>query len=188
MPAIVRTVRDERDALLTFLEHERHVLAIAAYGLTDEQARLTPTVSDMSIEFLLVHMTSTERTWAAMVLGSTRGPDDDVTSIERVLAEYHEATTDDRRGHRIGRRPRSRGAGTGGHALGCARHRVVGALGPAPSHPRDRAPRRPRRHHPRVDRRCEGIAAHGRGRAVATAPDHHPVEAAGGVSLRARST
>ncbi len=94
MPAIVRTVRDERDALLTFLEHERHVLAIAAYGLTDEQARLTPTVSDMSIEFLLVHMTSTERTWAAMVLGSPRGPDDDVTSIERVLAEYQEATRD----------------------------------------------------------------------------------------------
>ena len=93
MPAVVRTVGDERDALLTFLAHERHVLAIAAYGLTDAQALRTPTVSDLSIEFLLVHMTSTERTWAAMVLGSTRAPDDEVTGIARVLAAYHEAIT-----------------------------------------------------------------------------------------------
>jgi len=94
MPAIVRPVADERDALLTFLDHERHVLAIAAYGLTDEQARLTPTVSDLSIEFLLVHMTSTERTWASMVLGSTREPDDEVHGIAQVLAAYRRATTE----------------------------------------------------------------------------------------------
>jgi len=93
MPAIVRPVGDERDALLTFLEHERHVLAIAAYGLTDEQALLTPTVSDLSIEFLLVHMTSTERTWASMVLGSAREPDE-VHGIAEVLAAYRRATVE----------------------------------------------------------------------------------------------
>jgi uncharacterized damage-inducible protein DinB len=94
MPAIVRPIGDERDALLTFLEHERHVLAIAAYGLTDEQARLTPTASDLSIEFLLVHMTSTERTWASMVVGSTRAPDHEPTGIEDVIAGYRQATTE----------------------------------------------------------------------------------------------
>ena len=45
MPAIVRPVGDERDALLAFLTHERRVLVIAAYGLTDEQAWSTPTAS-----------------------------------------------------------------------------------------------------------------------------------------------
>ena len=75
MPAIVRPVGDERDALLTFLDHERHVLIIAAHGLTDEQARLTPTVSDLSIQFLLEHMTSTERTWASMIVGEPRSTD-----------------------------------------------------------------------------------------------------------------
>ncbi len=79
MPAIVRPVGDERDALVTFLEHERHVLLVAAHGLTDEQARLTPTTSDLSIQFLLEHMTSTERTWASMIVGSTRPPDDEPT-------------------------------------------------------------------------------------------------------------
>lgn len=91
MPAIVSPVGDERDALVTFLEHERHVLLIAAYGLTDEQARLTPTVSDLSIEGLLVHMTSTERTWASMVRGSTRQPDDEQVDLAAVVAAYREA-------------------------------------------------------------------------------------------------
>src|SRR5689334_2224130 len=49
MPAIVRPVGDERDGLVTFLAHERHVLLVAAHGLTDEQARLTPTASELSI-------------------------------------------------------------------------------------------------------------------------------------------
>ncbi len=74
MPAIVRPVGDERDALVTFLDHERHVLIVAAHGLTDDQARSTPTVSDMSIWFLLEHMTSTEGTWASMVAGSSPAP------------------------------------------------------------------------------------------------------------------
>ena len=97
MPAIVRPVGDERDALVTFLEHERHVLLIAAYGLTDEEARLAPTVSDLSIEGLLVHMTSTERTWASMVRGSTRPPDDEQVDLAAVVAAYREAiaATDD---------------------------------------------------------------------------------------------
>ncbi len=69
MPAIVRPVGDERDSLLTFLAHERHVLVIAAYGLTDEQAWSAPTASELSIASLLEHMTSTERTWASMIVG-----------------------------------------------------------------------------------------------------------------------
>jgi uncharacterized damage-inducible protein DinB len=92
MPAIVRPVGDERDALLTFLEHERHVLLIASYGLTDEEARLAPSSSDLSIQFLLEHMTSTERTWAAMIVGETRSPDpESPTTLAATVDAYRAA-------------------------------------------------------------------------------------------------
>jgi hypothetical protein len=76
MPAIVRSVDDERDALGAFLEHERHVMVVAAHGLTDQEARSTPTASALSIAGLLEHVTSTERTWSSMILGASRVPDD----------------------------------------------------------------------------------------------------------------
>jgi hypothetical protein len=92
MPAIVRPVEDERDALLAFLEHERHVLLVAAYGLTDEQARLAPTTSDLTIQFLLEHMTSTECTWTSMVLGVPRPPDGEPgATLAAAVADYREA-------------------------------------------------------------------------------------------------
>ena len=95
MPAIVRSVGDERDALLTFLAHERHVLVIAAYGLTDEQAWSTPTASDLSIAFLLELMTSTERTWASMVLGGALAAAhaaEPPTTLAGIVAAYEDAT------------------------------------------------------------------------------------------------
>jgi len=95
MPAIVRSVGDERDALRAFLTHERHVLVIAAHGLTDHEAWSTPTASALSIAGLLVHMTSTERTWASMVAGTQASdgsaPD---TTLEHVVAAYERATAD----------------------------------------------------------------------------------------------
>ena len=94
MPAIVRPVGDERDALRTFLDHERHVLVIAAYGLTDDQAWSTPTASDLSIAFLLEHMTSTERTWASMIVaGAAREPTVVPTTLTDLVVAYEDATT-----------------------------------------------------------------------------------------------
>src|SRR4030095_15956398 len=93
MPAIVRPVGDERDALRAFLEHERHVLVIAAYGLTDEQAWSTPSASALSVAGLLEHMASTERTGAAMFLGVPRGadPDPPPASLDALVADYQQA-------------------------------------------------------------------------------------------------
>jgi uncharacterized damage-inducible protein DinB len=93
MPAIVRPVGDERDALQAFLEHERHVLVVAAYGLTDEQAWSAPTVSSLSIAGLLEHMSSTERTWAAMVAGEPRAadPEPSLTELDALVAGYERA-------------------------------------------------------------------------------------------------
>jgi uncharacterized damage-inducible protein DinB len=98
MPAIVRPVGDERDSLLTFLAHERHVLVIAAYGLTDEQARSAPTASELSIAGLLEHMTSTERTWASMIVGgAAQDATDERTppapeAVDGLVAAYEQAT------------------------------------------------------------------------------------------------
>jgi hypothetical protein len=92
MPAIVRPVGDERDALHAFLEHERHVLVIAAYGLTDDQAWSTPTVSELSIAGLLEHATSTEPTWAAMVAGVPRATDPEPpATLDALVGDYEQA-------------------------------------------------------------------------------------------------
>ena len=49
MPGQVRPVADERDGLLSYLAQQRDVIRIAAYGLTDEQARATPSAGPLSV-------------------------------------------------------------------------------------------------------------------------------------------
>ena len=95
MPAIVRPVTDERDGLVTFLAQQRSALRIAAHGLTDGEARLTPTASALSIEGLLQHAPMVERSWAAAIAG--RGPlrpavdPVDPASLGELVADYERA-------------------------------------------------------------------------------------------------
>ena len=63
MPAQVAPVADERAGLLSYLAQQRYVLRLTAYGLTDEQARATPTVSTLSVGGLIKHVAATERGW-----------------------------------------------------------------------------------------------------------------------------
>jgi uncharacterized damage-inducible protein DinB len=63
MTLFARSVADERDGLLTFLAQQRDALRAAALGLTDEQARLTPTASTLSVGGLIKHCARTERRW-----------------------------------------------------------------------------------------------------------------------------
>jgi len=63
MPGSVRPVVDERDGLLAFLEQQRDALRISAFGLTDEQARATPSASSLSIGGLIKHLARVERHW-----------------------------------------------------------------------------------------------------------------------------
>jgi uncharacterized damage-inducible protein DinB len=63
MPLFARPVTDERDALLIFLDQQRESLRAAVFGLTDEQARATPTVSSLSLGGLIKHCVRTERRW-----------------------------------------------------------------------------------------------------------------------------
>jgi len=63
MALFARSVADERDALLTFLAQQRDALRAAVLGLSDEQARATPTASSLSLGGLLKHCARGERRW-----------------------------------------------------------------------------------------------------------------------------
>jgi uncharacterized damage-inducible protein DinB len=67
MPGTVPPVPDERSALLAYLAQQRHVLRLTAHGLSDEQARLTPTAGALSIGGLLKHVAQTEAYWTDLV-------------------------------------------------------------------------------------------------------------------------
>jgi uncharacterized damage-inducible protein DinB len=69
---MVPPIADERQGLLAYLAHQRHALRLAAYGLTDEQARATPSASALSVGGLIKHVTVVERNWIDMVLQRER--------------------------------------------------------------------------------------------------------------------
>jgi uncharacterized damage-inducible protein DinB len=105
-------VADERDGLLSFLAQQRDVIRIAAYGLTDEQARMTPSASQLSVGGLIKHVAATERGWVDTVLqrppstadesdyeaNFTMGPDETLADIfklqDEVAAETEQIMAD----------------------------------------------------------------------------------------------
>ncbi|HEX6447497.1 MAG TPA: DinB family protein [Streptosporangiales bacterium] len=72
MPGNVRPVADERDGLLSFLAHQRYAIRVAAHGLTDEQARLAPSASSLTIGGLIKHVAATEDGWIDTMLGQAK--------------------------------------------------------------------------------------------------------------------
>jgi uncharacterized damage-inducible protein DinB len=70
---MVPPVANEREALLAYLDHQRTVIRIAAYGLTDAQARQAPTVSPLTIGGLLKHVAAVEHHWMQLVTGTGGG-------------------------------------------------------------------------------------------------------------------
>ena len=69
MPSLVPPVANEREATLGYLNHQRHLVICAAYGLTDDQARLKPTASALSVGGIIKHLAQTETFWITMVAG-----------------------------------------------------------------------------------------------------------------------
>lgn len=63
MPAVAPPVADEREGLLAYLAQQRLALRLSAYGLTDDQARATPTASPLSVGGLIKHVARAERGW-----------------------------------------------------------------------------------------------------------------------------
>ena len=89
MPALAPPVADERSALREFLAYHQSAYFAVSYGLTDEQARSTPSVSALSIGGLVKHVTAMQRSWMARVAAA---PD--------AAAEGHSAVRGDRQGVR----------------------------------------------------------------------------------------
>ncbi|HUO49432.1 MAG TPA: DinB family protein [Acidimicrobiales bacterium] len=102
MPGTVPPVPDERQGLLAFLAQQRHVLRVAAHGLTDAQARLTPTAGTLSVGGLVKHVAETEAYWTGLVAGRSRRDTDygagfvlgDDETLAGVLGRYDDVATD----------------------------------------------------------------------------------------------
>jgi uncharacterized damage-inducible protein DinB len=67
MPVIPTPVAGERESLLEYLRYHHSAFLAVADGLSDEQARSTPTVSTLSIGGLIKHVTVVEYAWTQQV-------------------------------------------------------------------------------------------------------------------------
>lgn len=88
MPALASPVTDERSALHEYLAYHQSAFFAVAYGLTDEQARSTPSVSALSIGGLVKHATGMQRTWMARVAAAPDAPPRDTRPFEEIAKEF----------------------------------------------------------------------------------------------------
>ena len=88
MPYMPPPIADERAGLKEYVAAQQYAFRAVAFGLTDEQARLTPTVSALSIGALIKHVTG-QRGWMQRVASAPN---------------LHRTTTAD--GAAVGRLPR----------------------------------------------------------------------------------
>jgi hypothetical protein len=88
MPAMPPPVADERQALRDYLHQQQYAFRALAFGLTDEQARATPTVSALSIGALIKHVTGCQRAWMLRVAAAPEAPAGDERPVEVREAEY----------------------------------------------------------------------------------------------------
>ena len=76
MASQVPPTTDERDNLLKYVAQQRDTFRYVAHGLSDEQARLRPTVGELSIGGLIKHVATMERGWIAVVKGEPEVSDE----------------------------------------------------------------------------------------------------------------
>jgi uncharacterized damage-inducible protein DinB len=70
MPGNPPSVDTEREALVVYLRQQRDGLKNAAYGLTEDQLRLRPTASALTVGGLIKHAASTELGWTETMIGN----------------------------------------------------------------------------------------------------------------------
>jgi len=90
MPALAPPVRDERDALREFMAYQQSAFVAVAHGLTDDQARATPTAGTLSIGGLIKHVTAVQRTWMARVAAAPNEPPADTRPFEEQTKEFQD--------------------------------------------------------------------------------------------------
>jgi uncharacterized damage-inducible protein DinB len=73
----------QRAEIVEALDKHRALFRVTVAGLTDEQARLTPTVSALSLGGLVKHVSAVERNWAKFVVdGPAPTPDVDWANVD----------------------------------------------------------------------------------------------------------
>jgi hypothetical protein len=80
MPGQAPPLTDERELLLAYIAQQRDGIRNAAHGLTDEQARLAPSASSLSVGGLIKHAANTETVWIDLVHQRNRGSREDQES------------------------------------------------------------------------------------------------------------
>ncbi|EHB56286.1 protein of unknown function DUF664 [Mycolicibacterium rhodesiae JS60] len=90
MPTLAPPVHDERHALREFLAYQQSAFVAVAHGLTDAQARCTPTASALSIGGLIKHATGVQRGWMQRVAAAPNEPPPDNRPFEERAAEYQD--------------------------------------------------------------------------------------------------
>lgn len=88
MPALASPVADERSALREYLAYHQSAFLAVAYGLTDEQARQTPTVSELSIGGLIKHVTAMQHTWMSRVAAAPDAPPKDPRPFDEIAEDF----------------------------------------------------------------------------------------------------
>ncbi|MBV8463920.1 MAG: DinB family protein [Acidimicrobiales bacterium] len=84
MPMNAPLVRDERDGFVAFLQHQRQAVHNAVYGLREDQARLRPTPSGLSLGGLVTHLLYGERNWSDRIEGIPPA----VNSFEQYMGSF----------------------------------------------------------------------------------------------------
>jgi uncharacterized damage-inducible protein DinB len=96
----------ERAGLCEFLDYQREALIDKLQGLTDEQARMTPTSSSLSLLSVIKHSAIWERRWFQIIVGGRSFPGEwpevqseqvdptfqltDEDTVDTVVADYRE--------------------------------------------------------------------------------------------------
>src|SRR5690606_36720143 len=73
---------------IEFLAFQQNAFFSVAYGLTDEQARSTPSVSALSVGGLVKHAANVQKGWTDRMACAPDFPPKDERPIEELMAEY----------------------------------------------------------------------------------------------------
>jgi hypothetical protein len=88
MPAMPAPASGERASLLEYLRYQHQAFVVTSYCLTDEQARITPTASTLSIGGLIKHVTTMEYAWTQQIAAAPDLLPTDPWSLEGMMVTW----------------------------------------------------------------------------------------------------
>lgn len=90
MPAMPPPIADERAGLKEYVAAQQYAFHAIAFGLTDEQARATPSASALSIGGLIKHVTNCQKGWMERVAAAPELHERDTRPMEEQAENYQD--------------------------------------------------------------------------------------------------